>query len=252
MLRPLAKAWRELLVPCLFAATTGFRVRHLLGVSPPLSHSTGQKGGAIVGKPRFKSRTARPGAGNRSSTSVWKQLMGEPRAMQVTRALLGVIAVVALSFFPGDRGDQGFARELAAHGATSTTTASRVHVHLSSGKGGGYLVDDADAHLPGRSSPVRLRGLMGPAHDGDIDFAREQEGWQKPTASSGYASPVQVRYDLRGTGTVDAMTQQDLEYWIQSGAAQIDLGISSFAALLLLASLAPALVRARRAHRRSL
>jgi hypothetical protein len=210
------------------------------------------KRGAVVAKPTFKSRTAHPGAGNRSSTSVWKQLMGEPQAAQITRAVLGVIAAVALSFFPGDQGDQALARDLTAHGVTSTTTVSRVHVHYVSGKGGGYRVDDADAHLPGRSSPVRLRGLMGPVHDGDIDFASEQEGWQKPTANSGYASPVQVRYDLRGTGTVDAMTQQDLDYWIQSPDPEIDLGISGLAAGLLLVSLVPALVRARHAHRRSL
>ena len=100
--------------------------------------------------------------------------------------VLAGIAVLALSFFRANQSNQATARELAAYGKTSTTTASRVHVHYVSGKGGGfYEVDDADAHLPARTGPIRLRGLTGPSHDGDIDFATEQEGWQKLTADSG-------------------------------------------------------------------
>jgi len=57
-----------------------------------------------------------------------------------------------------------------------------------------------------------------------------------------------VRYDLWGTGAVDALTRRDLEYRVQSVDAEIDLGIDGFSAGLLLASRMPALVLARSAR----
>jgi len=169
--------------------------------------------------------------------------------MQIARAILAVLAVVALGFFFDDRDDQAIARHLAANGTTSTTTATRVHVRYVSGKGGGYYeVDEVEANVAGLAGPIRLRGLRGPRSDGGILFFAEQEGWQEPTLTSGYASPLAVRYDPRGTTTIDAMAHADLDYWVNSTDAETDLWICGFLAALLLASVVPSAVRAHRAR----
>lgn len=88
-----------------------------------------------------------------------------------------------------------------------------------------------------------------PGLDADIDYATDGEGWQTPTAKSGYASPLRVRYQVTNDGVVDAMAERDLQHWVTSTDPETDLGIGGFGIMLLLASLVPATVRARRGRR---
>jgi len=166
--------------------------------------------------------------------------------------LVAVGAVGALGSFPGDHADQATAHDLGAHGIAATATSSRVHVHHVPSKGGGYYeVDDVEVHLPGRSSPVRLQGALGPGFGGDIEFATERAGWQTPTEASGYASPLQIEYRVTDNGLVVAMAERDLQYWLASKDSETDLRLGGLAATLLLASVVPASVRARRVRHRA-
>ena len=117
-------------------------------------------------------------------------------------------AALGFASYPTDVADQNTARDLVANGQWVVAADPFVHVVHYEGKGGNYFdVDEVRVRLPGIQGKVLLVLVDGP------DMSDATEGWQKPTRSTGYAAPLEVRYRVQEDGTVTAMARPDIDYW---------------------------------------
>ncbi|MGN6303050.1 MAG: hypothetical protein ACTHN8_18360 [Angustibacter sp.] len=126
--------------------------------------------------------------------------------------VLGVVLVVSVSFLPGDLRGQRLAQQVRDSGVPALATDVEVHVDKDSGKGGPtYDVDRVRVRLADRSQPVLLAAL---AEGGRaVDSDDPHEGWQRPSAGTGYDDdPLDVR-TARGDGRDVVMAQDDVDYW---------------------------------------
>ncbi|MGO4603675.1 hypothetical protein [Terrabacter sp. 2YAF2] len=159
-----------------------------------------------------------------------------------------VFAVVSLGMIPGSIRAQGDARLLQAQGQSLVSDKVQVHVsHVTSKSGGYYTVDGVRATLPGSSDPELESVFSEPGATQEI-YDPMKEGWQPPSARTGYRPPLRVRVRRDANGVVTtAMWQPNYEYLL---SADEPLGESILGVFcLVVAGLSMWLNRLRLRHR---
>lgn len=183
------------------AAGTGMRVE------PALS-THGEEASAL----EFRRRWAPPPPAR--SRRDWARFGVSGRLSAGWVLVLMILAAFAFGSIPGSIHDRNDALLLQTQGRSLLTEKVEVHVSYVNGKGGGYYaVDGVRVILPGSPDPVELEAIgtdlsaPGPIYD------RMTEGWQTPTAKTGYLPPLTVRVQRDANDVVvTAMTQVDYEY----------------------------------------
>lgn len=127
-----------------------------------------------------------------------------------------VFAVVSFGMIPGSIRAQNDARLLQAHGQSLVVDKVEVHVDYVSGKGGGYYtVDGVRVTLPWSTDPVELESVGEDPNASSPIYDPMQEGWQGPTAKTGYPPPLTVRVSRDANGVVvAAMWRPQYEYLV--------------------------------------
>lgn len=148
----------------------------------------------------------------------------------------GIVAAFGLGLGCTDLHDRNVARDVVRDGSWVTVSDVRVHVDHEPAKGGGwYEVDGVRARLPGSDGLVDLEAV---ANAGTLpDTMDWQEGWQEPTATTGYDGTLRVRVQTDGEGAVrHAVAEPDVTYWTGDNIdPEIGIGIGlSFLALMAL------------------
>ncbi len=162
---------------------------------------------------------------------------------------LVALAIIVFGLIPGSIRDRDDALRLEAQGQSVAADTVEVHVSHVSGRGGGYnTVDGVRVRLPGSQDPVELNAVgADPSASGEI-YDPMKEGWQAPSAPTGYQSPlaIRIRHDAKGA-VVTAMTQRDYEYVVGADEplGETIVGVSC----LLLAAMSLGLNRVRMRQR---
>lgn len=139
--------------------------------------------------------------------------------------------------------DRAAAQDLKVHGQWLVSNDVQVYVGYESTKSGGYWVaDGVRVGFPGVSGQVPLQGAgsLDPL-DGD----NWKEGWQAPTAATGYQPPLTVIVRRGPSGAfVTGMAKGDYDYRVNGTTVQA-VAASIGTAALMLAVLSLPLNRAR-------
>lgn len=174
------------------------------------------------------------------------------RVLWGVRTGAAVAAGIGFWSLPFDLADRSSAAELAERGRLEKVDAVQVNVGLTGpGRRADTAVIAVDVRLPGVADGnwVGLQGVHGPVIDIFAEGA-PGEGWQSPSAETGYLAPLPVRYATGGRGSVDAMAQADIDYWVASDDPEIDLIMGGTGLGVLAATFAPmaaATLRSRKA-----
>ena len=167
----------------------------------------------------------------------------------VLLVIFAVVSAFGFVFFVIDLSDRNRAEEVAKHGKWATVSDVEVHVNRVSGRGGGYYeVDDVRVRIPGTVGRARLGNVWS-----DMAVEDAVEGWQAPTAVTGYQPPLEVRYvvaDWRGEVS-SAMARKDLDYWTRDNTdPEVGLGIGIAGLVLTMVALGLNILRLNWLERR--
>jgi hypothetical protein len=163
--------------------------------------------------------------------------------------VFALIAGLGYGFFPVDLADRNRAERVAAQGEWATSNEVQVHVDWVDGRSGGYFeVDHVRVRVPGTLGQVTLDNVDGLIDD-DTGL---HEGWQAPTAQTGYQAPLRVKYVADERAQVQtAIAARDLDYWTDNNTdPEFGLVFGSAGVVLALMALALNNVRLTRKERR--